>query len=237
MVDAHRDPNENIHVSPEKKGTAQSSSQQTKNEILQAVLEAHERERQEIANELHENISQSLSSCKLLLDTAKKGSENGEIIEKVLFNIDKAINELRNISYSLSTSALQLIGLPQALTDLITRVTSKEKINIYLDANKFRTVKEYDAKVYLTIYRVVQEQLLNIVRHSAATLVNIILRISRDKIYIEVNDNGNGFDQARVKWGLGLTNILNRVEHYNGKLEIESQPGKGCSLKAYMPFK
>ncbi len=238
MPDAHRNPEENILVSPSSEIAAQTPSQQKKKQILQAVLEAHERERQEVADELHENISQSLSSCKLLLGaTLKEESVNSEIIKKVLFNIDNTINELRNISYSLSTSALRLIGLPQALRDLATRVTSKKKIARFLDANKFRSVKDYDPKVYLTIYRVAQEQLLNIVKHSDATLVNIDLRIIRDKIVIEVNDNGNGFDIAKVPRGLGLTNIVNRVEHYNGKIEISSQPGKGCSLKAYMPFK
>jgi two-component system sensor histidine kinase UhpB len=238
MASAHRDQKKNISSSPAKQAIANKPSQQRKKEILQAVLEAHERERQEIANELHENISQSLSSCKLLLGaTMKEGTANTEIIERVLISIDKAINELRNISYSLSSSALQLIGLPQALTDLITRMTSQKKINIYLDANKFRSVKGYDPKVYLTLYRVVQEQLLNIVKHSDATLVNIILKISRGTVFIEVNDNGHGFDMTKIDLGLGLTNIFNRVEHYNGKMEIDSKPGKGCSLKAQMPFK
>jgi two-component system sensor histidine kinase UhpB len=212
--------------------------QQKKKEILQAVLEAHERERQEIANELHENISQSLSSCKLLLDTTlKKDSSNAAIINKVLTNIATAINELRNISYSLSASALQIIGLPQALTDLIGRVTSKSKIAIYLDANKYRIVKKYNLKVHLTVYRIVQEQLQNIVKHSGASQAHVILRIEKDKIFVEVNDNGRGFDKKKLQPGLGLTNIFNRVEHYNGKIEIDSAPGKGCSLKAWMPFK
>jgi two-component system sensor histidine kinase UhpB len=98
-------------------------------------------------------------------------------------------------------------------------------------------LKNYDPKVYLTLYRVVQEQLLNIVKHSDATLVNIILKISSDKVFIEVNDNGHGFDMTKIDLGLGLTNIFNRVEHYNGQIEIDSRPGKGCSLKAQMPFK
>src|SRR6185503_6463753 len=234
VIGTHKD----ITVRKEMQEELQVAEHQRKKEILQAVLEAHERERQEIANELHENISQSLSSCKLLLDTTlKEKSTNAEIIEKVSFNIDKAINELRNISYSLSSSALQLIGLPQALRDLVTSVTSKKKIAVYLDANKFRVVKNYNPKVYLTIYRVVQEQLLNVTKHSAATVVNVILRISKDKIFVEVNDNGNGFDMTKVEWGLGLTNIFSRVEHYNGKVQIDTHPGKGCRLSAYIPFK
>ena len=145
MVDAHQNPEENLLVSAPKENTTQGSSQQKRKQILQPILEAHERERQEIADELHENISQSLSSCKLLLGTTiNEDSGNAELIKKVLINIDNAINELRNISYSLSTSSLQLIGLPQALTDLVTRVTSKKKIAAYLEASKFRSVKNYN---------------------------------------------------------------------------------------------
>lgn len=216
----------------------EAAEQQRKKEILHAVLEAHERERQEIANELHENITQSLSSCKLMLGTTlKQAGSHGEIVEKVLTNIDTIINELRNISYSLSASALQLIGLPQALTDLISRVSTKSKIEIYLDANKFRLVKKYDPRVYLTIYRIVQEQLMNVIKHSHAKEVHVILRTIKDKIAVEVNDNGRGFDASTIKHGLGLTNIFNRVEHYNGEIKITSEPGKGCRLKAEMPYK
>jgi PAS domain S-box-containing protein len=234
VIGTHKD----ITTRKEMQQEHETAEQHKKKEILQAVLEAHERERQEIANELHENISQSLSSCKLLLDTTmKKKTADDAIIAKILFNIDKAIDELRNISYSLSTSALQLIGLPQALTDLITRVTAKNKVAVYLDANKFRAIKKYNPKVYLTIYRIAQEQLMNIVKHSDATQAHIVLRIVKDKIFIEVSDNGHGFDVSKVKRGLGLTNIFNRAEHYNGKVEIESGPGKGCRLTANMPYK
>ena len=67
--------------------------------------------------------------------------------------------------------------------------------------------------------------------------MQVILRMIRDRIQIEVNDNGNGFDKEKINLGLGLTNLFNRVRHYNGEIEIESEPGKGCRLRASMPYK
>jgi PAS domain S-box-containing protein len=209
--------------------------QQKKKEILQAVLEAQERERQEIAYELNENINQILSMCKLMLN-AEVSDKNGKSLEKVVGHIDQVIDEVRNISYNLSTSSLQLIGLPEAVAGLISKINIAGKLIIKLDTRKYKFKEGVDPKISLTVFRIIQEQMTNIVKHANATVVEIHLGSTQNKISVTVKDNGKGFDKATVKMGLGLANITSRVENYNGTIYLETQPGMGCNLKATIPL-
>ena len=88
----------------------------------------------------------------------------------------------------------------------------------------------------LTVFRIVQEQLNNIVKHARATRVLIRLSGEQDHIVLTVADNGVGFDVGRHRKGVGITNMISRAELFNGKVEIESSPGEGCTLTVNLPM-
>lgn len=208
-----------------------------KKQTLQTILEAHERERQEIADELHENIGQSLSSCKLILDySIKKRKFSKNDLEKVTTEINSIIDEIRNISYNLSTTTLKLIGLPQALSELMIRFQKEKRIPIALNYKNFSLPDNSNFKALLTIYRAAQEGLANVLKHSQAKRVSMKLWTSKNEVCIEVVDDGKGFDTIRFKKGLGLTSIFSRVENLNGNIEFISQANRGCRLFASIPI-
>ncbi len=214
-----------------------TQEREKKKEIMQAVIEAQEREREEIAHELNDNINQNLSYCNLKLNEALDNKINyKEVLRNVLENINQVINEVRSICYGLNNSTLQLIGLHEAVNDLVYRVNLTGKIKIGINTNDSELAKKIDHGVSLTLFRIIQEQIANILKHAEASTADIRLAITEEEISVTINDNGKGFDPNIAKKGLGLINIINRVEHFNGSISLDTKPGKGCSLKATIPF-
>jgi PAS domain S-box-containing protein len=208
---------------------------QKKKEILRTIIEAQEKERQEIAYELHDNISQVLSSCRLLLETVNNSNYHN-ILKEVRANIDQAIDEVRGISHQLNTTTLELIGLAQLLSDIVGKINHSGKIVFSLNSKNYKESLLIDPKISLTIFRIVQEQIKNVLKHSGASKASIHLSSTRKNISVTIKDNGKGFAPDSVKKGLGLINIFNRVEYFNGIVQLDSIPGQGCSLKVIIPI-
>ncbi len=214
----------------------QQQEQQKKKEILQAVLKAQEKERQEIAYELHENVNQVLTGCQLIL-AAELQSKNTDtqLIKNVIQHIKFLIKEIRDINYNLSTSTLQLLGLPQALDVYLSKINNEEDVFFDLDISDYE-INNLPDDIAITLFRIMQEQVDNICKHSGATKALIKLSTTKNAITLEITDNGKGFDVNDAKKGLGFANISGRVENVNGRLELASELGKGCSLKATIPL-
>lgn len=208
---------------------------QKKKEIIKAVIAAHERERQEISNELHENIMQMLTSCKFLFHSAKAEKKYLTVLPKIAATIDTVITEIRQIDHNLSSSALNLIGLSQALEDLLGRVGKKAKLKISFDASGYRDHLKTDPVILLAIYRMAQEQLMNIVKHAGAFAVSMRLKTVQQRICLDIKDDGRGFEPQQLKKGLGITNILARAEEHNGTVTLKTSPGKGCHVSIVIP--
>lgn len=210
--------------------------QRKKKEIVEAVIQAQERERHEIAYELHENINQALSSGKMMLDFVSTGDERtNSYLAQIKKNIGEAIDEMRKISQSINPKSLELVGLSAAVNDLLTSFNNERNLNISYHTDAFNESVVYNKNAELTVFRIVQEQMLNIVRHSNATEVTIDLSGDEEHLSLSITDNGIGADFSVINKGLGFTNMKNRAEHYNGQLTIESAPGKGCKLELYIP--
>ncbi|MFY7839349.1 MAG: PAS domain S-box protein [Lacibacter sp.] len=210
--------------------------QQKKKEIIEAVIQAQERERSEIAYELHENINQVLSSGKMMLDFVATADEStNNYITQIKKNIGEAVNEIRRISQSINPKSLEMVGLNGAIDDLLGRINSDAKLTISYYAEAFDETKKYNTDAQLTVFRIVQEQMLNIIRHSNATQVTIDLSSGDDELSLSIVDNGIGTDLSTIQKGLGFRNIINRAEHYNGHVTIDSAPGKGCRLELHIP--
>lgn len=199
-------------------------------EIAQATIQVQEAERKQLGEELHDNINQLLATTKLYLDHALANPpEMHDFVRKSLLNINDIIEEIRTLSRSLAPPSLGDLGLEEALYELITTVGKTGDLKFTLNINEI-TDDGVSKDKKLAIYRVVQEQLNNILKHAGASKVLITLEKTGDDLVLQVSDNGRGFDPLKVRYGVGLRNIRNRAELYGGQIELQSAPDKGCTL-------
>ena len=206
-------------------------------QITEAVIVAQEKERTEIGKELHDNVNQILGASNLYINTAMTDEDmRQELLERSTELVSNAINEIRKISKSLITPGLREIGLIDSIEDIIEDLRrTKELLVIDLDLQNI-SEEQIEDRRKLTLFRIVQEQLNNIVKHARATRVWIRLSVEGDHIVLTVGDNGEGFDVSRHRKGVGITNIISRAELFNGKVEIQSMPGEGCVLSVGLPL-
>jgi two-component system sensor histidine kinase UhpB len=206
-------------------------------QITEAVILAQEKERTEIGKELHDNVNQILGASNLYINTAMTDDDmRQELLERSTELVSSAINEIRKISKSLITPGLREIGLIDSIEDIIEDMRrTKELLMIDLDLQNI-SEEQIEDRRKLTLFRIVQEQLNNIVKHARATRVWIRLSVEGDHIVLTVGDNGVGFDVSRHRKGVGITNIISRAELFNGKVEIQSMPGEGCVLSVDLPL-
>ena len=206
--------------------------------IAQAMVDAQEKERAEIGKELHDNINQILSTTKLYLELAKSDNkERLSLISRSAGNIHHAIHEIRNISRSLVPTSIGDLGLLDSLTDLVESVQTTRAIQV-----EFYPVGNFDEKLSdkakLMLFRIIQEQVNNVLKHSEARnlIIELILEESENRIELSITDDGKGFNPEKPgKKGLGLSNIRSRADLFGGKVTIQSAPGRGCKLRVQVP--
>lgn len=203
--------------------------------ISQATITTQEKERAEISKELHDNVNQVLTTTKLYLDLALTNPElKDDLIEKSSKNISNAIAEIRALSQSLMIPSLGDLGLIDSIDDLVENINATKKIEAVfiheeLDENNL------DENQKLTLFRIAQEALNNVVKHAEATSTTIELSEKGETIQLMIKDDGKGFDALVTKKGAGLNNIRNRVYLLNGSLTVDTQPGQGCTLVVQLP--
>ena len=207
-------------------------------QITEAVLLAQEKERTEIGKELHDNVNQILGASNLYINTAMTDEDmRQELLERSTQLLSNAINEIRKISKSLITPGLREIGLIESIEDVVDDMRlGAPDLRMELDVHDI-IEEEIEDRRKLAFFRIVQEQLNNIVKHARATSVIIRLTIERDEdIVLTITDNGVGFDTSRHHKGVGITNIISRVELFNGTVDLQSRPGEGCMLSVRIPL-
>lgn len=203
-------------------------------QITKAVLTAQEQERKYLGEELHDNINQVLATVKLYLELAMSGPPNqNELIAKSSANIIRTIDEIRKLSRKLVSPGLQTGSLSELLSDLINEIAFASEIIFDVD---FRNMNEdyIQEEQKIAIYRIIQEQLNNIIKYAGAKNVTININSEEESLIVIIIDDGKGFDLSAARAGVGITNIISRAEAFNGKVEIDTAPGKGCVLKVYM---
>lgn len=207
-----------------------------KREIIQAIINAQEKERTELAYELHDNVNQILSSSKLMLEVAaEKPTLSKDFTQRGLGYLQEAIIEIRKISHNLTPASLRDISLEVAVEDVVQNInaTGKLKIKYYKKIEQFQ--QEIAPEKQLAVLRIIQEQFNNILKHAAASESTISLVITEKTLFLEIQDNGQGFDLSTTKKGLGLNNMFNRIEYYHGTIQFISAAGKGCTLLIEIP--
>lgn len=202
--------------------------------VMRAQIKGQEKERQYISTELHDSISQQLATARMFLDLAKNPEDKQqELIQKSEEVVKNVINDIRVLCHSLTPPGLKDIGLEEALEELFRSYRSIGKFSIDLSLSVDPAQLEEDLQ--FTIFRIIQEQMQNIARHAQATSVSVDFTASGTHLLISIRDDGRGFDPRSVRYGLGFRNIRNRLELYNGKMELRSAPGNGCSLHLTIP--
>ena len=206
--------------------------------LTQATIDGQEKERKEIGKELHDNINQILSTTKLYLDMAQHTTdgETAEMIGISSKSIMEAINEIRKLSRSLVPPTLGDLGLIESVRDLCEAFTNMKTFNIEFTHRNIRE-KQLADNQKLMLFRIIQEQTNNIVKHAQAQNVKIVLKAGKGSLILEIADDGKGFDPAKTKKGVGLNNIISRAELFNGSVEITTAPGDGCKVKVTIPVK
>ncbi len=201
--------------------------------ITLATIKGQEKERDLIGKELHDNINQLLTSAKLYLEFAKSDEElRINFIDRGEKILEKAINEIRTLSNSLTPPTLKDISFKDSLEELFETYQITRTFNITLEYGE--TLDDLDQEIKISLFRIIQEQLTNILRHAHAKNIMISMGVT-DQIFLSITDDGRGFDPALKRKGSGITNMRNRVELYNGTMEIHSNPQQGCSLLVNIP--
>jgi PAS domain S-box-containing protein len=203
--------------------------------INQATVDSQEQERSEIGRELHDNINQVLTTTKLYLELALGNRDmSEELLRKASQNISNAITEIRQLSRSLMDPAIGDLGIVDTIHDLIENVnlTKKIAVEVSIDASIEDSLEK---KQKLTVFRIIQEALNNVIRHANATSVKISIKQQNNTIQLQIVDDGVGFNYISTKKGAGLKNITNRVYLINGHLQIDSKCGQGCRISITIP--
>jgi signal transduction histidine kinase len=203
--------------------------------ITEAVIQAQENERSLIGLELHDNINQVLTTVKLHNEMLLEGiGDPKAILPRTLHYLQNCINEIRGLSKRLSAPTLGKISLEESVKDLIDSInlTSKVKISRQFSGLENETLSQ---DLHIGIYRILQEQLNNVLKHADASEVNIHLERCENKIRLCITDNGKGFVVQNSKNGIGLMNMQTRAENLSGTFTVHSKPGHGCKVEVVVP--
>lgn len=199
--------------------------------LARTVLDTQESERKKLAEELHDNINQLLGVAKLYIEHALANEKIRDgLLKKSNEYIDKVIEELRTLSKNLAPPLLSELGLEQSLVGIAETIEEVQPINIRIDIENLNEEDLQDGHK-LMIYRIIQEQLNNIIKHAKASNVTVHLQQIDNKISLVITDDGIGTNLSIPhEHGMGLKNIKNRIELYQGKIIMDSAPGKGFVL-------
>ncbi len=203
--------------------------------ISETALRVQEQERTRLGREMHDNVNQILSTIKMfvgLLTPANKEEE--EIKQKTIEYTLLAIEEIRKLSREMVAPQLDGGSLAESIQKIIddTKLSSGIKINFAHDSEN----EMLSPGKKLTLFRIMQEQLKNILKYSQAKQVEILLQTKNGEVQLVIKDNGIGFDMKKTNTGIGLASIRDRAKFYNGKTEINAAPGKGCKIVVSIPL-
>lgn len=207
--------------------------------ILQSQLEIQEQTLQHISNELHDNVAQVASVIKMNLHTIKF-NDTHKAEEKVKYTqelVKQLITDIKALSVNLNGERVAKIGLAKALETEIERINKTELFTAVFETDN-NTPAIDDDKIII-LYRMVQETLNNMVKHSNAKEIKLKLNSTKDLLRLNLSDDGNGFDvEEKLKngTGAGLYNLQKRAKLINATLTINSQIGSGTSVIIEYPY-
>jgi signal transduction histidine kinase len=221
----------------ERAAVAADLSTRVARDALARVVDAQELERKRLARELHDETGQSLTSMLLALraiEEAKTPDETREATDQLREQIVDTLHDVRRLAVELRPKALDDFGLVPALERLTTTFTEQTAIPVEFEAMLGDT--RLAPAVETALYRIVQEALTNVIKHSRASGVSVLLRRKPDSVAAVIEDDGQGFDVDETRdGGLGLIGMRERIELIDGRLLVESSSSGGTSVVAEVP--
>ena len=205
-----------------------------------AIINAEENERKRIAADLHDGVGQMMSAAKMNLSAFEsempfKDEEQRIGFEKLISLVDESCKEIRSVSHQMMPNALLKSGLASAVREFLDKIDNRIiKINMHTEGLQDRL----DSNTETVLYRVIQECVNNVIKHSGANNLDISLIKDADGIAATIEDNGHGFDvNDKQKFeGIGLKNINSRVAFLKGTVDFDSSPGKGTLVAIHIPM-
>jgi len=206
---------------------------------IQAVFDATEEERKRIAKDLHDGIGQQMSGIKLSWEAlrtriAAQAPAELEVLSKISSVLDESAKEVRSISHQMMPRALQENGLLPAITDMLEKSLGLSNIKYVLEHYKVQD-RRFDERVEVGVYRVCQELVNNIIKHSGATQVAVQLLVNKKYLLLIVEDNGKGFSSDKGNKGIGLLNMTSRINTVKGEITLEPSPESGTVATIRVP--
>jgi PAS domain S-box-containing protein len=213
-----------------------SQKKEQHQEITRAVITALENERASIGMQLYDNLAQLMATTKMCMQMAKKSDVNWETnIEKSLGYVEDVINVTRKISKTLIIPPFHIISLSDNIRILIADIVAIHPIIIKFHESGM-SENELPEEWQINIFRIIQEQINNILKHSGATHANISISRVDNEMVLLIKDNGKGYDESNEKKGVGIINIKARMALCNGNLTIKTGHGSGYELRAAFPL-
>ena len=211
-------------------------------QLLERLISAQEEERHRVARELHDEAGQALSAIMMDLARAIDGLPSEAVEAKQVMLQSRALAaqtlaELRKLIYDLRPEVLDQLGLAPALRSYVKSRLEAQDIKVRLRLSGLED--RLPSRLEITLFRIIQESITNVVRHSGASVVNIQVAVTDSLVTATIEDDGQGFDvetalQASESWG--LRGIRERVSLVNGQLSIESKPGQGTRIRFQIPL-
>lgn len=211
-----------------------------RNIAMKAIIETEESERRRIAQDLHDSVSQTMSAAKINLavigaELPFVNDDQKKRFEKAINMVDDGFKEVRTISHNMMPWALNETGLAQVVKQFLSNIeTDAMAINFF---SKGFDVP-FDDTTEIILYRVLQESVHNVMKHANADRLDISLIKDDENISLTIEDNGKGFDTTNpdIYKGMGLNNLKSRINFLKGKVELDSQVGKGTLVSVYVPI-
>lgn len=212
--------------------------------LSKSLLNKLETERRYIARELHDEIGQSLTAVKIILQSSQRTTDYTEITKRLgdaITSLDRVLNQVRNMSLNLRPSLIDDLGLAPTVRWYLDRVSAVTGLNIEFSAKDMDSRLEIETEI--ACFRVIQEAVNNVIRHAKADKIEVCVERNKDCLYISIADNGCGFDvtkamdEAKRGKSFGLLSMKERTELSGGKLEISSEIDRGTTIKAMFPAK
>jgi signal transduction histidine kinase len=212
------------------------ASQERYRSLSRRLLEQQELERGALARELHDQLGQSLVAVSMNLEAIKgelSPASSARVPESMRV-IDKMIEQVQTLAFELRPSTLDDFGLVEALRLLVARHGERARVSVSFTATP--TDARAPVEIETACFRIVQEALSNVARHAHARHVEVTLTAQDAALEVTVRDDGVGFNVERLRTGLGLVGMGERAELAGGRLDIESAPGAGTTLRARFPL-
>lgn len=204
------------------------------------IIEAEERERKRIASDLHDGIGQMFSAVRMNLSSIStdidfKNTDKKILYDKTIGLVDESCKEVRAISHNMMPNVLLRSGLASAVRDFISKIDDSV---LKVSLETYGLNDRLDSNIETVLYRVIQESVNNVIKHSGANQLDIQINVEENEITVTIEDNGKGFDTSNKDnfSGIGLKNIITRVEFLKGTVEWDSSVGNGTLVAIHIPL-